>query len=59
MQKLKELTRGKDVTMDSIKQFIKWLGLPDYAKLELLILTSHTYMGEGERLAKVVDDAVV
>ncbi|KAJ0979540.1 hypothetical protein J5N97_015014 [Dioscorea zingiberensis] len=57
-EKLKELTRGKAVTMDSIKQFIEGLDLPEKAKSELLKLTPHSYIGEGERLAKAVDDAV-
>ncbi|KAJ0962461.1 hypothetical protein J5N97_030289 [Dioscorea zingiberensis] len=57
-EKLKELTRGKAVTMDSIKEFIEGLNLPEEAKLELLQVTPHSYIGEGERLAKALDDAV-
>ncbi|KAM0948311.1 putative adenylosuccinate lyase [Dioscorea sansibarensis] len=57
-EKLKELTRGKVVTADSIQQFTEGLDLPDEAKLELLRLTPHSYIGEGERLAKAVGDAV-
>ncbi|XP_020677519.1 uncharacterized protein LOC110096090 [Dendrobium catenatum] len=57
-EKLKDFTRGRAITKDSIRDFIKNLELPDKAKSELLELTPHLYVGEAEKLAKDVDHAI-
>ncbi|PKA52671.1 adenylosuccinate lyase [Apostasia shenzhenica] len=57
-EKLKELTRGRAVTKDSLREFTESLELPEEAKLELLNLTPHHYTGEAENLARAVDDAI-
>ncbi|XP_047972926.1 adenylosuccinate lyase-like [Salvia hispanica] len=51
-EKLKELTRGRAVTRESIREFIEGLDVPTEAKKGLLDLTPHTYTGEAEELAK-------
>ncbi|KAL7251189.1 hypothetical protein ACSBR1_013090 [Camellia fascicularis] len=57
-EKLKELTRGRSVTKESIREFIEGLELPTQAKADLLELTPHTYIGALVELAKAVDMAV-
>ncbi|KAJ6772672.1 ADENYLOSUCCINATE LYASE [Salix koriyanagi] len=57
-EKLKELTRGRAVTKDSIKEFIEGLELPKEAKNYLLELTPHTYVGAAIELSKTVDIAI-
>ncbi|KAJ4719997.1 Adenylosuccinate lyase [Melia azedarach] len=57
-EKLKELTRGKAVTKESIREFILGLGLPEEAKANLLKLTPHNYVGAAAELARNVDLAV-
>ncbi|KAM4093842.1 hypothetical protein ACB094_06G149600 [Castanea mollissima] len=57
-EKLKELTRGRAVTKESITQFIEGLELPKEAKSNLLKLTPHTYVGAAVELARTVDVAV-
>ncbi|KAF6152030.1 hypothetical protein GIB67_010604 [Kingdonia uniflora] len=54
-EKLKELTRGKAVTKESIREFIEGLELPEEAKANLLKLTPHTYIGAAADLARSVD----
>lgn len=44
-EKLKELTRGKEVTKESVQAFIKTLKLPEDDKKRLLKLTPSTYIG--------------
>lgn len=51
-EKLKELTRGRSVTRESIREFIEGLDIPIQAKKGLLDLTPHTYIGEAAGLAK-------
>lgn len=51
-EKLKELTRGRAVTRERIREFIEGLAIPMEAKKILLDLTPHTYIGEAEELAK-------
>ncbi|CAL1374657.1 unnamed protein product [Linum trigynum] len=53
-EKLKELTRGRDVTKDSIREFIEGLELPEEAKSYLLELTPHNYIGAAAELARTV-----
>ncbi|XP_059455970.1 uncharacterized protein LOC132186153 [Corylus avellana] len=57
-EKLKELTRGRAVTKESITEFIKGLDLPEEAKTNLLKLTPHSYVGAAVELARTVDIAV-
>ncbi|KAL9365265.1 hypothetical protein Peur_043138 [Populus x canadensis] len=57
-EKLKELTRGRAVTKDSIKEFTEGLELPEKAKDYLLELTSHTYVGAAIELGQTVDIAI-
>lgn len=54
-EKLKELTRGRAVTRESIREFIEGLDIPVDAKTSLLNLTPHTYVGSAVELAKYVD----
>lgn len=49
---LKELTRGREVTLEDLRSFIKGLIIPEATKLELLALTPSTYLGYAEKLAK-------
>ncbi|KAI7741072.1 hypothetical protein M8C21_006474 [Ambrosia artemisiifolia] len=51
-EKLKELTRGRAVTKDSITEFISGLEIPFEAKTELLKLTPHNYVGVAAQLVK-------
>jgi adenylosuccinate lyase len=51
-EKLKELTRGRGVTKESIRDFIETLEIPDEAKTNLLNLTPHSYIGAAADLAK-------
>ncbi|CAN0909638.1 Adenylosuccinate lyase [Linum grandiflorum] len=53
-EKLKELTRGRDVTKESIREFIQGLELPEDAKSYLLELTPHNYFGAAVELANSV-----
>ncbi|GMH20401.1 hypothetical protein Nepgr_022242 [Nepenthes gracilis] len=57
-EKLKELTRGRAVTQESMRDFIAGLKLPEQAKESLLKLTPHTYIGAAAELARTVDVAV-
>ncbi len=50
-EKLKDLTRGRAVTLDELREFIKSLIIPEAAKSELLALTPATYIGLAEKLA--------
>ncbi|KAL5717532.1 adenylosuccinate lyase [Ranunculus cassubicifolius] len=50
-EKLKELTRGRAVTKESIQEFIEKLEIPLDAKVNLLKLTPHTYIGTAVELA--------
>ncbi|KAK6227867.1 hypothetical protein SCA6_000207 [Theobroma cacao] len=57
-EKLKELTRGRAVTKESIREFIEGLELPKEAKTHLLKLTPHSYVGAAVELARTVDSTV-
>jgi len=57
-EKLKELTRGREVSKESIRQFIDGLELPEEGKVILQNLTPQSYIGEAEKLAKAIDDYV-
>ncbi|KAJ7982022.1 Adenylosuccinate lyase [Quillaja saponaria] len=57
-EKLKELTRGRAVTQERIRNFIEGLDIPKDAKTKLLNLTPHAYVGAAVDLARNVDKAV-
>jgi adenylosuccinate lyase len=50
-EKLKELTRGKQITQQSMQEFIATLEMPDSAKAELLKLTPRNYLGNAAQQA--------
>ncbi|KAF3773166.1 Adenylosuccinate lyase [Nymphaea thermarum] len=52
-EKLKEMTRGRDVTQESIQEFVQGLELLDEPKSILLNLSPLSYIGAAEELAKV------
>ncbi|MFX1681639.1 adenylosuccinate lyase [Mitsuaria sp. CC2] len=51
-ERLKELTRGKAITRESIQAFIQGLELPEAEKQRLLAMTPGNYTGTAEALAK-------
>ncbi|MBI3305683.1 adenylosuccinate lyase [Candidatus Nomurabacteria bacterium] len=51
-EKLKELTRGKNITLNDIHVFIKNLEVSDKIKKELLKITPQNYTGLAEKLAE-------
>jgi adenylosuccinate lyase len=50
-EKLKELTRGREVTRETLHGFIRTLPIPEQARQQLLELTPATYVGIAEELA--------
>lgn len=53
-EQLKELTRGKAITQESLRGFIEGLDLPKAEKARLLKLTPGSYTGKAAELAKRV-----
>lgn len=53
-EKLKELTRGQDMSAELIREFVAKLKLPEEAKQELLDLTPATYIGNAEAQARAI-----
>jgi len=53
-EKLKELTRGKGISAESLKTFIEALDIPEQAKQELAVLTPASYIGNAVEQAKSV-----
>jgi adenylosuccinate lyase len=53
-ERLKELTRGKAITRESIQAFIQTLEIPDADKQRLMAMTPGSYTGLAETLAKRV-----
>lgn len=51
-EKLKELTRGKRITLNEMREFIKQLNIPEVDKKYLLTLTPATYTGLAAKLTK-------
>lgn len=51
-EQLKELTRGKGITQEGLKQFIQQLELPEAEKTRLLAMTPASYIGKAAELAK-------
>lgn len=53
-EKLKELTRGKEITLEAIDEFVKTLDLPDEDKAELLNLKPSNYLGLASKLVDFI-----
>jgi adenylosuccinate lyase len=51
-EQLKELTRGKGITREALREFIATLAIPDDAKALLLDMTPASYTGKAVELAK-------
>lgn len=54
-EKLKELTRGNDMSETRIQEFVSTLDIPEAAKNELLSLTPASYIGNAAAQAKAID----
>ena len=54
-EKLKELTRGQDMSQAVIQAFVEKLDLPEQAKQELLALTPATYTGNAVVQAQAIE----
>ncbi|KAJ1416574.1 L-Aspartase-like [Sesbania bispinosa] len=57
-EKLEELTRGRAVTKESIRDFIEGLDIPEEAKNNLLKFTLDTYVGAAVELARNMENTV-
>ncbi|MGH8498944.1 MAG: adenylosuccinate lyase, partial [Methylococcales bacterium] len=53
-EKLKELTRGRRITPETLQAFIDSLDLPKRAKQELLCLSPADYIGYAKELAQKI-----
>jgi len=53
-EKLKELTRGKQIDQQSVQEFVQNLTIPEAAKLELLLLTPRKYLGNAIEQARAI-----
>ena len=53
-ERLKELTRGRRVTAEIMKEFVEGLELPEADKARLREMTPATYVGMAEKLATLV-----
>ncbi|MBX3422860.1 MAG: adenylosuccinate lyase [Pirellulaceae bacterium] len=51
-ERLKELTRGRAITAETMRQFIVQLEIPEAAKQSLLALTPDTYIGNAAQQAQ-------
>ncbi|MCK4834435.1 MAG: adenylosuccinate lyase [Gammaproteobacteria bacterium] len=51
-EKLKELTRGKEITQQAFQEFIKTLDMPEEARDNLLKLTPQNYIGNAVEQTK-------
>ena len=51
-EQLKALTRGKGITQEALREFIKGLALPDEVRQRLLDMTPRNYIGHAARLAR-------
>jgi len=54
-EKLKELTRGQDMSREVIQAFVATLEIPEAARQELLALTPATYIGNAIEQAKAIE----
>jgi len=53
-EQLKELTRGKGITKEALREFITGLAIPQEAKDHLLAMTPANYIGIADSLAKAI-----
>ncbi|MDB1144891.1 MAG: adenylosuccinate lyase [Alcaligenaceae bacterium] len=53
-EQLKELTRGKGITQDTLHAFIQNLALPNEVKQQLLALTPRNYLGLAIKLSESI-----
>ncbi len=53
-EQLKELTRGKGISKDALRDFITALAIPQDAKTLLLQMTPSNYIGIAEKLARAI-----
>jgi adenylosuccinate lyase len=53
-EQLKELTRGKGITRDALRDFILALAIPDDDKQRLLAMTPASYIGQAAELARQI-----
>ena len=53
-EKLKSKTRGKQLTLESIKRIIDELNLPDSAKRQIEQLSPRMYIGDAKRLVEIL-----
>lgn len=53
-EKLKDLTRGKAMTAEVIKNFVETLDIPEQAKAELRALTPDNYIGNAVEQARTI-----
>ena len=53
-EQLKELTRGKGISKDALREFILGLAIPQEAKDGLLALTPANYTGLAAKLASAI-----
>lgn len=53
-EKLKELTRGKQIDQESVQEFVEDLEIPEAAKQDLLELTPRTYLGNAAQQARAI-----
>jgi len=53
-EQLKELTRGKGISKEALRDFINGLAIPDTAKTQLLAMTPANYIGQAITLAKEI-----
>ncbi|KRB88629.1 adenylosuccinate lyase [Noviherbaspirillum sp. Root189] len=53
-EQLKELTRGKGISKDALREFINGLAIPQQARDQLLAMTPANYIGVAEKLAKAI-----
>ena len=55
-EKLKELTRGNDMSRETIQNFVEGLDIPQAAKQGLLDLTPASYIGNAAAQAKAINE---
>ncbi|MFZ6726802.1 adenylosuccinate lyase [Undibacterium sp. MH2W] len=53
-EQLKELTRGKGISKEALREFVEGLAIPQEAKDVLLAMTPANYIGIAARLAKAI-----
>jgi adenylosuccinate lyase len=51
-EQLKDLTRGRAISRDSLRQFIAGLAIPDTDTARLLAMTPASYVGKAVELAR-------